>query len=195
VWRDEYLDERNAGWQDALRRLQQSGMVRFVGISVSEHDPASAMRAVASGLFDTVQIVYNIFDQSPEGAFFPASKKHDVGVIARVPFDEGGLTGTITPDRTFPSGDFRSQYFKGDRKREVSERAEALKKLLDDEAKTLPELALRFCLSHNAVSTVIPGMRRLSSVEANVAVSDGRRLSPVLLAKLKGHAWPRNFYA
>ena len=168
--------------------------MRFVGISVNDHDPSSALRAVASGLFDTAQIIYNIFDQTPEEMFFPAGQKHDLGVIARVPFDEGGLTGTITPDSKFPPGDFRSQYFKGDRKRKVWERAEALKKLLDGEAGTLPELALRFILSHEAVSTVIPGMRRPSSVEANVAVSDGRRLSPAMREKLKAHAWRRNFY-
>lgn len=126
--------------------------------------------------------------------FFPACQEHDVGVIARVPFDEGGLTGTITPDSTFPPGDFREQYFKGERRRQVWERAEALKKLLDGEAETLPELALRFILGHDAVSTVIPGMRRLSSVLANVAVSDGRRLSPETRTKLKAHAWRRNFY-
>ena len=194
VWRDEYLDDTYAGWQEALRELQRSGKVRFVGISVNDHDPSSALRAVASGLFDTAQIIYNVFDQTPEEKFFPACQKHDVGVIARVPFDEGGLTGTITPDSRFPPGDFRSQYFKGDRKRQVWERAEALKKLLDGEAGTLPELALRFILSHDAVSTVIPGMRRLSSVQANVAVSDGRRLSPAMREKLKAHAWRRNFY-
>ena len=195
VWRDEFLDDETAGWQDALRRLRESGRVRFVGISVNDHDPASAMRAVASGIFDTVQVIYNVFDQSPAAAFFPACRRHDVGVVARVPFDEGGLTGSITPETKFPSGDFRNQYFKGARRRQVWERAEALKKLLDAEAKTLAELALRFCLSQDAVSTVIPGMRRMASVDANTAVSDGRRLSPALLAKLEGHAWPRNFYA
>jgi aryl-alcohol dehydrogenase-like predicted oxidoreductase len=194
VWRDEYLDDTDAGWQEALRELVKSGKVRFVGISVNDHDPSSALRAVASGTFDTAQIIYNIFDQTPEEKFFPACQKHDVGVIARVPFDEGGLTGTITPASTFPSGDFRSHYFNGDRKRQVWERVEALKKLLDGDAKTLPELALRFILGHDAVSTVIPGMRRLSSVQANVSVSDGRRLSPALREKLKAHAWPRNFY-
>jgi aryl-alcohol dehydrogenase-like predicted oxidoreductase len=194
VWRDEYLDDQHAGWPEALRELQKSGKVRFVGISVNDHDPSSALRAVASGLFDTAQIIYNIFDQSPEEMFFSACQEHGVGVIARVPFDEGGLTGTITPDSTFPPGDFREQYFKGERRRQVWERAEALKKLLDGEAETLPELALRFILSHDAVSTVIPGMRRLSSVEANVAVSDGRRLSPEMRTKLKAHAWRRNFY-
>jgi aryl-alcohol dehydrogenase-like predicted oxidoreductase len=149
---------------------------------------------VSSGLFDTAQIIYNVFDQSPEAEFFPACIERGVGVLARVPFDEGGLTGSITPKSEFPKGDFRNGYFGGDRKREVYERAQALKALLDGEARSLPELALRFCLSHDAVSTVIPGMRRVSSVEANVAVSDGRRLSPAMRERLRAHAWPRNFY-
>jgi aryl-alcohol dehydrogenase-like predicted oxidoreductase len=192
VWQDEYLDQD--GWKDALADLRTSGKVRYFGVSVNDHDPASALRAAASGLFDAVQVIYNVFDQSPVEELLPACAAHGVGVIVRVPFDEGGLTGAITPETTFPEGDFRNRYFRGDRKREVYERAEILKGLLGTEAKTLPELALRFCLSHDAVSTVIPGMRRVASVEANCAVSDGRRLSPALLARLHDHAWPRNFY-
>jgi aryl-alcohol dehydrogenase-like predicted oxidoreductase len=194
VWQDEYLDQ-DTGWKDALLGLKRSGKARFVGISVNDHDPASAMRAVRSGLFDAAQIIYNIFDQGPEQEFLPACLEHGVGVLARVPLDEGGLTGTITPETTFPEDDFRDHYFGGERKRQVFERAEALKTLLDGEARTLPELALRFCLSPDAVSTVIPGMRRVATVEASASVSDGRRLSPELLARLKSHAWPRNFYA
>jgi aryl-alcohol dehydrogenase-like predicted oxidoreductase len=193
VWLDDYLDQD--GWRDALLSLKRKGMVRFLGISINDHEPGSALRAVASGLFDTVQVIYNIFDQSPEAELFAACQAHDVGVLARVPLDEGGLTGQITPEVTFPDGDFRNHYFAGDRKRQVQERARALEALLGEEARTLPELALRFCLSHPAVSTVIPGMRRVSTVEANVAVSDGRPLSARLLAELKRHAWPRNFYS
>jgi len=192
TWQDEYLDQD--GWRDALLGLKKAGKARFVGISVNDHDPASAMRAVTSGLFDTAQIIYNVFDQTPDAEFFPACIERGVGVLARVPFDEGGLTGSITPGSEFPRGDFRNRYFEGERKQQVYERAEALKSLLDGEAKTLPELALRFCLSHDAVSTVIPGMRRVSSVEANVAVSDGRRLSAPMRERLRAHAWPRNFY-
>jgi len=192
TWQDEYLDQD--GWKDALLGLKRSGKARFIGISVNDHDPASAMRAVASGIFDTAQIIYNIFDQGPEAEFFPACIAHGVGVLARVPLDEGSLTGSITPESEFPEGDFRNHYFQGDRKRQVFERAQALKALLDGEARTLPELALRFCLSHDAVSTVIPGMRRVATVEANTAVSDGRRLSPAMRERLRAHAWPRNFY-
>jgi len=192
TWQDEYLDQD--GWRDVLLGLKSSGKVRFLGISVNDHDPSSALRAVASGLFDCVQVIYNIFDQSPETELFPLCLEHRVGVIARVPLDEGGLTGTITPESTFPEGDFRNEYFRGERKRQVHERAGALKELLGEEAATLPELALRFCLSHEAVSTVIPGMRRIATVEANAAVSDGRLLSAGLREKLGAHAWPRNFY-
>jgi aryl-alcohol dehydrogenase-like predicted oxidoreductase len=192
VWRDEWLDEE--GWRDALGNLKAAGKVRHFGISINDHDPVSALKAVASGLFDAVQVIYNLFDPTPAAELFPACRAHDVGVIVRVPLDEGGLTGAIRPDSTFEEGDFRRRYFRGDRARQVFERAERLKALLGAEAATLPELALRFCLSQEAVSTVIPGMRRVATVEANVAVSDGRRLSPGLLAALAGHAWPRNFY-
>jgi aryl-alcohol dehydrogenase-like predicted oxidoreductase len=192
VWHDRYLDQD--GWRDALLGLKKSGKVRFVGVSVSEHDADSALRAASSGLFDAMQILYNIFDQRPSDRLLPLCLQHGVGVLARVPFDEGGLTGTISPESTFPEGDFRAGYFAGDRRRQVWQRTEALKTLLDGEAKTLPELALRFCLSHDAVATVIPGMRKTSRVEENCAAGDGRRLSPGLLAALKRHAWPRNFY-
>jgi aryl-alcohol dehydrogenase-like predicted oxidoreductase len=193
VWLDEYLGEP---WlRDTLATLKTTGKVRWLGISINDHAPQTALDAVASGLFDTVQVIFNIYDQTPAAALLPACQKHDVGVIVRVPFDEGGLLGTITPDTTFPKGDFRNHYFGGARKDEVHTRTQALSALLGAEAATLPELALRFCLSHDAVSTVIPGMRRLSSVEANVAASDGRRLSATLLEQLRAHAWPRNFYS
>jgi aryl-alcohol dehydrogenase-like predicted oxidoreductase len=194
TWQDDFLDED--GWQDALRSLKQSGKARLVGVSVNDHDPDSAMRAVRSGLFDTFQIIYNVFDQSPDAEFLPACLETGRGVIARVPFDEGALTGTITPDTEFPAGDFRNHYFGGDRKRQVWDRVLRLRKLLGEgEASTLPELALRFCLAHDAVSTVIPGMRKVANVEANTAVSDGRRLTPSLKSALRAHAWPRDFYS
>jgi aryl-alcohol dehydrogenase-like predicted oxidoreductase len=192
VWLDDYL---KADWiRDTLAALQREGKVRWVGVSINDHAPASALQAVASGVFDTVQVIYNIYDPTPADALFPACLRHDVGVIVRVPFDEGGLLGNITPETVFPKGDFRNVYFKGDRKKEVHAHTEALRELLGGEANGLPELGLRFCLSQDAVSTVIPGMRRISSVESNVGVSDGRRLSAGLLERLRAHAWPRNFY-
>jgi aryl-alcohol dehydrogenase-like predicted oxidoreductase len=194
TWQDEYLDQRETGWAEALLKLKDQGKVRFLGISINDHDPGSALRAVASGLFDSVQVIYNIFDQSPEKELFPACREHKVGVIARVPFDEGALTGGIRADTTFPDGDFRNHYFQGDRKRQVEERVRQLEPLLGSEAETLAALALRFCLADEAVSTVIPGMRTVRNVERNVAVSDGRRLSAGLREELRRHTWDRNFY-
>jgi aryl-alcohol dehydrogenase-like predicted oxidoreductase len=193
TWHDAFLEQD--GWRDAFFSLKTSGKVRLLGVSVAEHEPSTALKVVAAGFVDAVQVLYNIFDPRAADELFPLCLAHGVGVLARVPLDEGGLTGAITPDTVFPDGDFRNHYFHGERRREVFERTTALEGLLGKEAHTLPELALRFCLSHDAVSTVIPGMRRVSTVEASVSVSDGRRLSPGLLAALGGHAWPRNFYS
>ncbi len=192
VWRDEWMEDQS--WLEALRTLKAQGKVRAIGVSINDHDPDSAIRLVESGVIDTVQVIYNIFDQSPAGRLLPACLRHDVGVLARCPYDEGALTGTVTPETTFPEGDWRRDYFKGDRKEQVAARAAPLKQLLGSEARTLPELALRYCLSHQAVSTVIPGMRTRRHVQANCACSDGRRLSAELLKTLSTHAWEKNFY-
>jgi len=189
VWQDAWSDE--AEWFDALSRLREQGKVRFFGLSINDYQPNNALRALRSGRIDMVQVIYNIFEQAPEQELFPTCQELNIGVIARVPFDEGGLTGAIKPDSVFPEEDFRSWFFAGDRKRKVYERVERLKKVLGAEAASLPELALRFTLSPDAVSTVIPGMRRLSHVDSNIAVSDGRRLSPQMLERLRAFAWDR----
>jgi aryl-alcohol dehydrogenase-like predicted oxidoreductase len=147
---------------------------------------------VKTGLIDTIQVIYNVFDQSPEANLLPLAQQHQVGILARVPLDEGGLTGSITENTVFEKGDFRAWYFRGDRKREVVEHVAALRRDLGDAS--LPQTALRYCLTHAAVSTVIPGMRRVSSVESNIAASDAGPLDAKTLSKLKHHAWPRNFY-
>ncbi len=192
VWRDEWLGEPE--WQEAVYRLKQQGKIRFFGVSVMDHQPGSALELVRSGLVDTVQVIYNIFDQSPEEVLFPLCRAHDVGVIARVPFDERGLTGSLSPETTFPHESFQGFYFRRDRLRETCERVDRLRPLLEGEIKTVAQLALKFCLSHPAVSTVIPGMRRPEHVEANCSVSDSRPLGSQTLAALRTHAWPRNFY-
>ena len=139
---------------------------------------------------DTVQDIYNIFDQSPEDELFPACVEHDVGVVVRVPFDEGALTGRITPETTFEEGDFR-----GDRKAEVYERVRAIVSELGVTEDEIAEVALRFVLSHPAVSTVIPGMRSVRNVERNMRVGDGKGLPEDQALRLKSHRWVRNFYA
>ena len=192
VWNDDWADQDE--WKRAFAKLKEQGKVRHFGISINDHQASNGVLAAATGLIDTFQVIYNIFDQSPEEKLFPLCRKMNLCIIARVPFDEGALTGAITPETTFPRGDFRNNYFAGERKEEVFRRTERLKRLLGDEAGSLPELALRFCLHPPAVSTVIPGMRSIRNVRANCSVSDGRTLSDSLLAQLRGHSWKKNFY-
>ena len=192
VWTDEFLHQGD--WMQAVERLKKQGKIRHFGISLGEHTPDNGLEAVASGLVDTVQVIYNVFDQSPEDRLFPLCREKNVGVLARVPLDEGGLTGKIGPDTSFPEGDFRNAYFGGDRKRQVKERVDALLADLGLPAGALPETALRFTLSHPAVGCVIPGMRSLRNVETNAALADGRGLPPDVVARLRAHRWVRNFY-
>jgi len=192
TWRDEWLDE--AEWQEAVARLKAQGKIRAFGVSVIDHRPGTALRAVPSGLIDSVQVIFNVFDQSPRDTLFPLCRAHEVGVIARVPFDEGSLTGALKLDTRFPPGDFRREYFRGERLRETCRRVKRLRFLIRDEIKSLAQAALKFCLSHPEVSTVIPGMRRPEPVEENCVASDGIPLQPEELERLRAHAWPRNFY-
>ncbi len=192
VWTDAWTQTEE--WRRTVEDLRSSGKVRYFGISISEHDPDSALEAVKTGLFNSVQVIYNIFDQTPEKNLFPLCQKMQVGVLARVPLDEGGLTGAITEDTHFEAGEFRESYFRGDRKRQVVEHVEALKRDLQDVPGTLPQIAIRFCLSHKAVTSVIPGMRRIETVESNCRAASAGMLDEKTLAILRRHAWNRNFY-
>lgn len=194
VWTDTWTETDE--WRRALEDLRKGGKVRYFGISVSEHEPDSALEALKTGLFTAVQVIYNIFDQAAERNLFPFCQQNKIGVLARVPLDEGGLTGTITEDTQFEPGEFRDHYFRGDRKRQVVEHVAALQRDIEEFGGpgSLPEIALRFCLSHKAVTTVIPGMRRISSVESSVRASASGALEDRALAVLRRHAWDRNFY-
>ena len=193
VWRDEWIGEGD--WQETVAALKDEGKIRFFGVSVNDHEPETALRAVREGVADTVQVIYNVFDQSPDDELLPSCAEHGVGVLARVPFDEGSLTGRIGPDTTFPEDDFRNNYFRDDRKQQVAERVQAIADGLGVSLDDLPEIALRYVLSNDAVSSTIPGMRSLRNVEHNVAVADGRGLPADQVAELKRHRWIRNFYA
>jgi aryl-alcohol dehydrogenase-like predicted oxidoreductase len=192
VWSDEWVDQGD--WRDAIDDLRAAGKIGFFGVSINDHEPSSALRLVESGAVDAVQVIYNVFDQSPEDELFPACREHGVGVIARVPLDEGGLTGRIGPDTKFPEGDFRADYFRGHRKRELQQRVTAVVEDLGIESDEVAEIALRFILSEPTVSSVIPGMRSLRNVERNVAVSDGRGVPDAWREKLRAHRWVRDFY-
>jgi len=195
VWHDAWLDDPE--WPasyDRIVRLKREGKVLHWGISINDHAPETALRVLEDPIFETAQVIYNIYDRSPERALFQLAKTKPLGVIVRVPFDEGALTGQIRSDTIFPAGDWRAEYFSGDRRAEAERRGKALAQVLDDEVRTLPELALRFCLSSPAVATVIPGMRRAAHVRQNVAAAEKGRLTPGMLAKLEGHAWEKNWY-
>lgn len=192
VWNPEWVDRDE--WRRAFEDLRKAGKVRFFGVSINDHQPDSALDLIRTGLIDTVQVIYNIYDQSAAEHLFPLCSEHNIGVIVRVPFDEGALTGRINEDTVFPAGDFRESYFAGDRKRQVKEHNEALYRDLSIDEQALPSIALRFCLSHPAVSTVIPGMRSLSSVDVNTSVPGQGPLPPHALEVVKRHAWTKNFY-
>jgi aryl-alcohol dehydrogenase-like predicted oxidoreductase len=192
VWNPEWLDREE--WRRGFEAIRTSGKVRAVGVSINDHQPSSALDLIRTGLIDTVQVIYNIFDQSPEKELLPLCQERQIGVLARVPLDEGSLTGTITADTRFDKGDFREFYFRGDRRKQVAERVAALMTDLRGVPGTLPEVALRFCLSNPAVSMVIPGMRRLQNVESNCRASDLGTLPSEAMDILRRHAWDKNFY-
>jgi aryl-alcohol dehydrogenase-like predicted oxidoreductase len=190
VWTDEWAaDER---WQRAIGDLKREGLIKAFGISVNRWEPSNVLKALETGLVDAVQVVYNLFDQDPEDELFPACREFGVAVIARVPFDEGSLTGTLTRKTTWPEGDWRNLYFTREKLAETLDRVEALQSDLPS-GMSLPELALRFILSSPDVATVIPGMRAVQHVEQNLRVSDGRRLDPALVATLSRHRWKRTY--
>jgi aryl-alcohol dehydrogenase-like predicted oxidoreductase len=188
VWEDDWArDER---WQRVVQDLTQQGKVRAWGVSVNRWEPDNCLETLRTGLIDAVQVIHNIFDQAPEDNLYPLSDELKVAIIARVPFDEGTLTGTLTKDSTWPEGDWRNTYFVPENLKASVDRAEALRPLIPA-GMTMPELALRFILAHPTVSTIIPGMRKESHVRANIAASDGKPLPASLLAELKKHRWDR----
>jgi aryl-alcohol dehydrogenase-like predicted oxidoreductase len=188
TWNDDWADEN--GWSEKLDLLKQQGLIGACGISMNRWEPWNGIKAVRSGKIDSVQVIYNIFDQNPEDQLLPACEEMDVAVIARVPFDEGTLTGTLTKETTFPADDWRSGYFTRDNLFPSVDRAEALRPLIPA-GSSMAELALRFILSNPAVSTIIPGMRKLKHVDANMSVSDAGPLDTDLRARLSEHRWVR----
>jgi aryl-alcohol dehydrogenase-like predicted oxidoreductase len=188
VWTDAWADDDR--WQRAVDNLKREGLVRAIGVSLNRWEPANALRALGTGLIDSVQVVYNVFDQNPEDELFPACRELGVAVIARVPFDEGSLTDTLTRDSRWPDGDFRNIYFTPEYLYETLDRVDAFRPDLPA-GMSMPEAVLRFILANPDVTTVIPGMRKVAHVEANIAASNGPRLSPEVVGRLRRHRWVR----
>jgi aryl-alcohol dehydrogenase-like predicted oxidoreductase len=190
VWSDAWVDDD--GWKRAVEHLKKDGLIEGFGISVNRWEAENVLKALDTGLVDAVQVVYNVFDQAPEDTLFPACQEKGVAVIARVPFDEGSLTGTLKAGDTWPAGDWRNLYFTPAHIAETLPRVEALRALVPP-GSSLPDLALRFILHHPAVSTTIPGMRSLPHVESNIAASDAPPLAPGLIEALRAHRWERDW--
>ena len=188
VWEDAWAEDES--WQRAMDDLKSAGLIRSVGVSVNRWEPSNVVATLKTGLIDAVQVIYNIFDQAPQDELLPLCQALDIAVIARVPFDEGSLTGTLSVDSTWPESDWRSTYFVPENLQSSVAHAEALRPLIPP-GMTMPELALRWILADARVSTIIPGMRKKRNVEANIAASDGRALDPALLEQLKTHRWDR----
>jgi len=188
VWDDVWA--ANDSWKRGIDDIKRQGLAEAVGISLNRWEPENGIRTLRTGLIDAVQVIYNIFDQAPEDRLFPVCRELDVAVIARVPFDEGSLTGTLTQDSRWPKGDWRNIYFGAANLEESVKRAEAVRPLIPP-GMTMPELALRFILSNPDVGTVIPGMRKTSHVNRNLAVSDEGGLDGDLIGRLRAHRWDR----
>jgi aryl-alcohol dehydrogenase-like predicted oxidoreductase len=188
VWEDAWAaDER---WQRVIEDLKRQRLIGAAGISVNRWEPANVLETLRTGLIDAVQVIYNIFDQAPEDELFPLCRELGVAVIARVPFDEGSLTGTLTRQSQFPAGDFRRMYFGPENLGPTMDRVDALTPLVPA-GSSLPDMALRFILANPDVATVIPGMRRPPHVRANIGASDGRALDAALMSRLREHRWDR----
>lgn len=188
TWDDGWADREE--WQRAVEDLKREGKISAMGISMNRWEPENGLRALETGLLDAVQVIYNIFDQAPEDRLFPYCREHGIGIIARVPFDEGTLTGMITRDTVFPEGDWRGTYFVPENLKASADRADHLRPLVPD-GMTMAEMALRFILKNPDVGTIIPGMRKSRHVLANTAVSDSGPLNDALQEKLAEHRWDR----
>ena len=183
-------------WFEAMQKLKRDGKIRVVGVSVPDTTPDNVIGALVQGRVDAVQVIYNIFEQSPDWNLFPVCRNHGIGVIVRVPFDEGALTGKFSTETTFPEGDIRAHYFRGKNLQAVVERVNEIDSFRKEKFPdmSMPGLALRYCLSHPAVSTVIPGIRTIVQAEMNTAVSDGKLLENEVYREMQKFAWRKDFW-
>lgn len=188
VWDDSWTHD--AEFPKTIEKLKSDGSITSFGLSLNRWQPENGLKALRTGLVDVVQVIYNIFDQAPEDKLFPLCQELNIGVIARVPLDEGSLGGKMTPQTNFPESDWRSKYFGPENLAKTLPRVEKLKAALPG-SMDLAEMALRFVLSDPVVSTTIVGMRKLDHVRKNIALSDAGPLEPTLLQALKPHRWDR----
>jgi aryl-alcohol dehydrogenase-like predicted oxidoreductase len=192
VWNDKWAGQDE--WKEAVYRLKKDGKVRYFGISINDHEPANGIEAGKTGLIDCFQVIFNLFDQAPMDELLPFCLKNNIAVLARVPLDEGGLTGNINSETEFPKGDWRHHYFRGDRKKQVADRVTAIQAITGQHCSTPAESALRFIVSFDAVTSVIPGMRSEKNLLSNMNAIERGKLPDDIIEELKTQRWIRNFY-
>jgi aryl-alcohol dehydrogenase-like predicted oxidoreductase len=192
VWNDKWADSDE--WKCAVDKLKKDGKVRYFGISMNDHQPENGIKAAKTGLIDSFQVIFNIFEQKPIEKLFPFAEKNKINIIARVPFDEGALTGNIDPSTSFPVGDWRRSYFRDRRRLEVKLRVNEIWEDVKNECLSSAEAALRYIISFNQVTSVIPGMRSENSLMDNIRSIKKGPLSHTLREKMKIHRWDKNFY-
>jgi aryl-alcohol dehydrogenase-like predicted oxidoreductase len=179
---------------EILQKMKSEGLIKQIGISTPEHDQNCVIQLMRDGMVDVLQVIYNIFEQEPAAQLFPVALETGTGIIVRVAFDEGVLTGKYTGNETFGPDDFRSNYFAGDRLERGVKRTEKIKKEFQKSAYSMPELALKFALTHEAVSTVIPGIRNRNQAVQNTAISELPEISEDMMLRLHDHSWNRGFW-
>ena len=192
VWNDKWAQQDE--WKNTIEKLREDGKVKYWGISINDHQPENGIEAGKTGLINSFQVIFNIFEQKPLEKLYPFCVENEISIIARVPYDEGALTGNINPDTTFPEGDFRNWYFRENRKEEVKKRADKIFDEACHEVESMPEAALRFIISFDGITTVIPGMRKEKHLISNIANVLKGNLSAEMVEKLKKHRWDKNFY-
>lgn len=192
VWQDYFADDDE--WKKTVEKITESGKVKFWGLSINDYQPSNCIKTLDTGLISTIQLIFNLFHQRPVERLFPYAKKNNIGLIARVPLDEGGLTGKLNSQSKFVEGDFRNEYFTKERLVKLEKKLKELEKIMTDETQSVLELNMRFILSFDEISTVIPGIRKVNHAISNTSFSDGRKLTDKLMEKLKAYSWERNFY-
>jgi aryl-alcohol dehydrogenase-like predicted oxidoreductase len=170
-------------WYEAMLKLKAQGKIRVIAISVSavRHDEANPQ--IKHGRVESVQVIHNILDQAAEKNLFPLARKKGVGILSRVPLASGALTGKFTRDTKFPKGDWRSERPQKNWVAEMVDQVDKLKFLTED-GTPLAHAALKYCLAHPAVSSVIPGIRNARQAELNMSASDGKPMPAEQVARL-----------
>jgi aryl-alcohol dehydrogenase-like predicted oxidoreductase len=187
---------RNLDWLEALSRLRDAGKIDRIGVSIRDYRPADGVELARSGLIDSIQVIYNIFEQLPARDLFPAAAEGDTAIIARVALDSGSLSGAWDAGTyaTWTPGSVLHTMFRDDRFAETLRRVQEVEKITAPSYDHLAEAAVRFVLDSPEVSTAILGMSTKRRIAENLSYADGAGLAAGLREQLTAYEWRRNYY-